>query len=160
MRELLNKPGRVLSVDPGKSGAVAVVGFGEIHVKRDFKSYRDISAAVGSLLGSFKVDHIVVELVGARPGQGVCSVWSFGEATGVALGSLFTSCPGRSIERVHPLAWQNFWRKRLGILRPRPFDSCAIVVSGLPEHRGLLKRVKDHNSADAILIALHRLSQL
>lgn len=160
LKALLNKPARVLGIDPGLSGACAVVGQGGFTVRRDFKTLRDISRAVSYLIETYSPTHIVIEQVSSRPGQGVCSVWSFGKSTGVAIGSLYVAAPDQTVEESHPLRWQNYFRKQLGIKRPKEFDSRQIMLDHFPELQVYFKRKKDHASGDASLIALWKLAHL
>lgn len=162
--QALNHPSRVLAIDPGMSGAVALVGAGRIHVSRDFKSLAQIVQAIAHLTQDRPAEHVIIEHVHAMPGQGVSSMFNFGKATGTAYGaSLALMNASRSAdlpEEVSPLKWQNWYRQQLNILRPAIFDSRAIVLQLLPNCAHLLKRKKDHNTADAILLALWKLNHL
>lgn len=149
-----------MAIDPGLSGAVALAGFGDFTLRRDFKSHRDIANAISSLIAISTPHHLVVELVGARPGQGVCSMFSFGESTGVALGALMAAAPSKTIERVAPLKWKNWYRKQLGIRKGCKVDSREIATKLFPHCACYFTRKKDHNSADAVLIALWKLNHL
>jgi hypothetical protein len=160
LKEALAKPALVLAVDPGLSGATALVGYGDMTLKRDFKSHRDIALAISELIKHNNPQHLVVELVGARPGQGVCSMFSFGESTGVALGAIHAAAPGRPIERVAPLKWKNWYRKLLGIRKGCEVDSRQIANDLFPQFACYFNRKKDHNSADAFLMALWKLNHL
>lgn len=162
----LNHPtAHVLAVDPGLSGAIALAGQGLLFVERDFKQLSDIPKAISRLIARGPVTHVVIELVGARPGQGVCSMFSFGKSTGTAYGAIHTH-QGETVgfnaplEEVSPQKWQNFFRRELNIPRGTPFDASAIVCRLLPEHAPLVRRKKDHNTADAILMSLWKLHQL
>jgi hypothetical protein len=158
MRDALKKDALVLAVDPGLSGAAALVGRGDLTLRRDFKSHREIAHAIRDLLKK-EPHHLVVELVGARPGQGVCSMFSFGESTGVALGASYASTR-LQVERVAPLKWKNWFRKALGLEKGQEVDSREIALRLFPEFACYFKRKKDHNSADAFLIALWKLGQI
>lgn len=150
----------VLAIDPGLSGAVALVGRGGLDVCRDFKTLEDIPRAIRYLTKNAGPTHILIEQVGAMPGQGVCSMFSFGKATGTALGCLWTACPLVPVEEVHPIRWQNYFRKTCHIPRPIPFDSQALAAKLLPAHAKLFTaRKKDHNTADAVLIGVWKLAQ-
>lgn len=157
---VLSTPRLVLAVDPGLSGAIALAGRGMLQVCRDFKTLEDIPRAVRKLIQFTVPDCLIIEQVGAMPGQGVCSMFSFGKSTGTALGSLWTALPLIPVEEVHPLRWQNYFRKTCDIPRPQPFDSQALATKLLPQHAGLFIRKKDHNTADAVLIALWKLLNL
>lgn len=142
----------VLAIDPGLSGAVVRLSDGELLARRDFKKLADIAAAVALLAPG--VDRAVIELVHAMPGQGVCSMFSFGRSTGVAYGALFSNLSGGDIVEVSPQKWQNYYRSRLNIPKGTLFDSREIATRLLPAHAHLFARKKDHNTADAALMAL------
>jgi crossover junction endodeoxyribonuclease RuvC len=156
----LKKPVLVLAIDPGLSGAVALAGRGALEVRRDFESYHQIATSVAGLLEDHEPEHILVELVGARPGQGVVSMFHFGEATGVGLGALHALRPCREIERVSPLKWKNFYRYAFQVPQGEEVDAREIALELLPQFQGLFKRKKDHNTADAVLLALWKLFHL
>lgn len=152
----------VLAIDPGLSGAVVLMSPGTVQVRTDFKHIEDMTRAIDELSAAATV--AVVELVAARPGQGVASMFTFGQAAGVALGSLhsngFSAFDKRrkKLVEVTPQKWQAFFWKLvdgdgdpLGI---HPFDSVGFVRRFHPGCDQFLTRVKDHNTADAILIAL------
>lgn len=146
----------VLAIDPGLSGAVARLGCNALAVRRDFKHIRDIAIAVSFMQNG--ASHAVIEQVGARPGQGVCSMFSFGKSTGAAFGALYTMRP--HIEEVSPQKWQNWFRTNFNLPRPEVFDSRALALRLFPGYADLLKRKKDHNTADAILMAYWKICQL
>lgn len=157
-RDLVSAPACVLAVDPGLSGAVCKLGRGKFEIRRDFKILPDIARAIHDLAGG--VTHAVMELVHAFPGQGVCSVWSFGRAAGAADGGFALALPSLEVEQVSPQKWQNYFRSLLGMSKESEFDSCAVASSIVPASVPFLSRKKDHNSADAILMAVWKLSAL
>jgi crossover junction endodeoxyribonuclease RuvC len=141
----------IIAVDPGKSGAVARLGDGRLMVTRDFKELGDIAVAIKTLAtGAFKA---VIEDVHAMPGQGVVSMFSFGLSTGWAQSALFLCTGHQPPLLVSPQKWQFWYRKELGIDKKVEFDSRAIATAIFPNHADLFKRKKDHNSADAVLLA-------
>jgi crossover junction endodeoxyribonuclease RuvC len=150
----------ILAVDPGLSGAVARFCPQEkrLTILRDFKSLPDIARAVKTL--AIGVDYAVIELVHAMPGQGVCSMFSFGRAAGVADGALVLSLPELVVESVSPQKWQNAFRKWYNIPKEVAFDSRAIATKFFPDFAHYFTRKKDHNSADAALIAVWKAAQL
>lgn len=157
---------KILAIDPGLSGAVVLLSPGTILVRTDFKHIEDMTRAIDEL--SVAATVAVVELVAARPGQGVASMFNFGLAAGVALGSLhsngFSAFDKRrkKLVEVAPGKWQNFFWRLLGDdedsmtdpLGIHPFDSVEFVMRFYPGAAEFLTRVKDHNTADAILMAL------
>ena len=157
--DFLNSPHRVLGIDPGKSGAVAVIGRGKFEVRRDFKTFADIAYAVQAL--SEGVTHVVMELVHAYPGQGVVSCFTFGKTAGIAQGALALALPAVEIEEPAPHIWQKFYRQFLSLPKEADFDSRSLATRLFPcASASYLKRVKDHNTGDAILLALWKHYQL
>jgi hypothetical protein len=150
---LVNAPVQVIGVDPGKSGAVVRIGKGCFDVRRDFKDLQSIALAVADLARG--CDYGVIENVHAMPGQGVVSMFSFGKATGVAFGALFLSLAKTApLLEVAPLKWQNFFRQELGLDKSVAFLSPSIATRLFPSFaQPYLLRKKDHNTADAILLA-------
>lgn len=173
----------VVGVDPGLSGAVVFYSPDEqpvlqLRIYRDFKALPDIASAlrdVGAEARLFEATHATpgstkgfVEYVHAMPGQGVSSMFNFGKATGVAIGSLFFN--QTDVVEVAPQRWQNWVKKHVGIFegahllaatdlfKPRfdEFDARIYAVSAFgPDWVQFFKRGKDHGSADAALIALY-----
>jgi hypothetical protein len=89
------------------------------------------------------------------PGQGVVSMFTFGKATGVAFGALFLALAKTApLLEVAPLKWQNFFRSELGVDKSVAFHSPSIATRLFPSFaQPYLLREKDHNTADAILLA-------
>lgn len=155
-KQLLNSAYRVLAVDPGKSGAVCIMGQGKFAVRRDFKETRQIAEAIAEF-ATWSPTHAAIELVHAMPGQGVCSMFSFGRAAGVADGAFAVALPSLPVESVSPQKWQGFFRSQLGLDRSQEFDSRVIAGKICPWSLPYLVRKKDHNTADAVLIAAWKL---
>ena len=148
----------ILAIDPGLSGAVCRLEPGSIRVRRDFRILPDIARAIQDL--SAGVTHAVIENVHAMPGQGVCSMFSFGRAAGVADGALALALPALLVESVAPQKWQNFLRVQYHIPKDQPFNAREIAASVFPNYTHLFERKKDHNTADACLIAVWKAYQL
>lgn len=147
---------KVLAVDPGQSGAVVRLHFPAMHLeaRRDFKSLADIARAVRDLLPA---EHGVIELVSAMPGQGVVSMFSFGRATGVAMGAFLFA--GQPFVEIQPQRWQTYWRDLM--CRPgEPFDSIIVARQVFPAQVDLFTRKKDHGTADAALLAAYAAREL
>jgi len=142
----------VVGIDPGISGAVVRLEGTGLTAWRDFKTIRDIATAVQT--ASPGADAIVIEAVHAMPGEGVCSVFSFGKSTGVALGSSFCTHPVEPVQ-VSPQKWQNYFRKKHRLPK-QPFKTLTrdLAAKLFPAQANLFKRKKDHGTSDAALIAL------
>ena len=144
----------MLGVDPGASGAIAVLRPGELPVVMDMpvgkitvgKTERDrISPQMlaVALWDQLPVDVAYVEEVTAMPRQGVSSVFTFGQAHGMVLGALAQI--GVRIVRIRPQVWQATVSAR-GDPRVRALE----LYPGLSK---ALIRKKDEGRADAVLIA-------
>ena len=148
---------RVIGVDPGASGAIALVVDGVLHqvvdmptvtVTRNSSQKRQVSpAGVADIIRSMKPDTAIVEKVGAMPGQGVSSMFSFGRSVGIIEGALAAlQVPATFIT---PQAWQ----KAVGAAKGKD-GSRQRVMELFPRDSHLFARVKDDGRADAVLIAL------
>ncbi|NDC04371.1 MAG: hypothetical protein EBZ81_15760 [Betaproteobacteria bacterium] len=91
----------------------------------------------------------VVEQVNAMPGQGVSSMFSFGQAYGVVLGVLAgLSIPATAVTPA-------IWKKALKLNSGK--DAARAKAAQLwPSHAGEFKRVKDDGRAEAALLAYYR----
>lgn len=148
---------RVLGIDPGASGALAVVEHGElvdlvdmptVSVRRGSREVREVHAiALGSVISELgRIDAAVLEQVGAMPGQGVSSMFAFGRAVGVVEGVLGgLQIPYR---RVPPQEWQRAMRVRGG-----KDGSREQAMRVFPKKAAEFLRKKDDGRADAALIA-------
>ena len=149
----------IIGIDPGASGAIAILdGSGKLVRGFDMPI---IEVKVGKAIKRrvapyFLQDELqlyaiegaraVVEQVGAMPGQGVSSMFAFGEAFGLVKGVLAgmkittaTVIPGR-------------WKKDLKVNASKD-GSRALAASLWPDMAGEFKRVKDDGRAEAALIA-------
>lgn len=147
-----------IGIDPGLNGAIAfldtekghlsVVDMPTFEVKRNNKAKREVSphglADVLSL--SQNVAGVVLERVGAMPGQGVTSVFSFGRSVGIIEGILAAEHMAVSI--VTPQAWQKAAGVRGGKDGARQ-RACELF----PNYAGLFARKKDDGRADAACMA-------
>jgi len=147
--------GKVIGMDPGITGAVAVltddgalVECFDIPVfKVRGKSQIDVHQ-----LGSFIASHAqgaraVVEDVHSMPKQGVSSTFTFGLSKGVLLG--IVGALAMPFELVAPQTWKGHFR-----LTKDADHSRQLATRHWPAS-GLFSRVKDHNRAEAALIALY-----
>ena len=92
---------------------------------------------------------VVVEHVNAMPGQGVTSMFNFGQSFGVIKG--ICAALGLPIHFVRPTKW----KKHFNLIKTNKDASRTKVIEIYPEISSKLHRKKDSNRADAILIALY-----
>jgi len=148
---------RIIGIDPGASGAIALLVSGvlvSVHdmptvtVERNKSQKRQVCPAGLSLLMQQLSPHrATVEKVGARPGQGVSSMFSFGRSVGIIEGVL--AAKQIPVTFTTPQAWQ----KLSGAAKGKD-GSRQRVMELFPSQANLFARVKDDGRADAVLIAL------
>jgi len=92
---------------------------------------------------------VVVEHVNAMPGQGVTSMFNFGQSFGVIKG--ICAALNLPIYFVRP----SKWKKHFNLIKTNKDASRTKVIEAYPEISSKLHRKKDSNRADAILIALY-----
>lgn len=145
----------VIGIDPGVTGAIALVTTGGQLVnvfdmpafKINGKSKIDVHQ-LGSILRDANYDQAraVIELVGAMPGQGVTSMFTFGFAAGAVHGAI--GALGIPLDTVTPGKWKAHFR--LG----KDKDEARQLATRKWPH-GPFSRKKDAGRAEAALIALY-----
>lgn len=134
-----------IGIDPGKSGAMAVIyndgrlsliPFGE---DAYIQQLQEIEAPA----------FCVLERVGAMPGQGVTSMFHFGENFGFAQGVLKTI--GIPFELVTPQRW----KKAFGVTQDKnsSIEVCKRMFPGVELKRTARCRKEDDGIAEALLMA-------
>ena len=150
---------RIFGIDPGLSGAIAVL---ENEVVLDIidlpvmaegkKNKRQLNSAQLSQYMSKNVENIhktsvVVEQVNAMPGQGVTSMFNFGQTFGAIKGiSATLKLP---IYFVRP----SKWKKHFDLINSSKDASRTKAIEIYPSLAEKLSKKKDVNKSDAILIA-------
>jgi crossover junction endodeoxyribonuclease RuvC len=147
----------VAGIDPGLSGAVAfldaasgavldIADMPTLALSRGGKSRRELDAhALARLIDERRPDHCFMEQVGAMPGQGVSSVFSFGKSFGVVIGAL--AALGVPYTLVAPVTWKR------ALQVPAAKDGARARASQLlPAAAHHWMRVKDDGRAEAALI--------
>lgn len=155
-------PNITIGIDPGCTGAIAVVLDGYKYlahlnmptVKVGTKS-RVNGAVVASFLGGVIAHgphdkfHVYIEQVGAMPGQGVSSTFTFGHAAGVVEGVV--AALGLPYTMVTPQAW----KKRAGLIGLDKDAARSMATKLFPNLRILDQKGKGQAVADAILLACY-----
>ena len=90
---------------------------------------------------------VVIEHVTAMPGQGVTSMFNFGQSFGILKG--ICSAMQLSVYFVRPA----MWKKYFNLINSEKDASRARAIEIFPYYSSHLSRKKDSNKADAILIA-------
>ncbi len=135
-----------IGIDPGKKGGVAVIDGDGVEVYAwDDQTFVNVMAATmnkGKCIAA-------VEKVGAMPGQGVTSMFSFGQSYGFILGVL--TAFGIGYQLVPP----TLWKREFGLLHTEKQASVDVAkrlfpgVSLLPTERC---RKESDGMSDALLI--------
>lgn len=93
---------------------------------------------------------VILEQVHAMPKQGVSSTFRFGQNYGAI--QMAVAGHGYDVRDVTPNAWKKYFR-----LNSDGEASRGLAIQRFPEMAEQLKRKKDHNRAEAILLALYGL---
>ena len=150
---------RIIGIDPGIQGALAildnekVIDIVDLPVMSDGKKNK--KQLNGAYLSDYLKKHIlnientvvVVEQVNAMPGQGVTSMFNFGQTFGVIKG--ICAALKIPIYFVRP----SKWKKHFDLIRSSKDASKTKVIEMYPSLSNLLSKKKDVNKSDAILIA-------
>ena len=151
---------KIIGIDPGLSGAIAilegkkVIKIFDMPVMAEGKKNKKQlnSAQLTNILKentSFKNEEIavVVEQVNAMPGQGVTSMFNFGQSFGAIKG--ICAALNLPIFFVRP----SKWKKHFELINSSKDSSRTKVIEMYPHLSNQLSKKKDVNKSDAILIA-------
>ncbi|MET5960881.1 crossover junction endodeoxyribonuclease RuvC [Citrobacter amalonaticus] len=146
----------VLGIDPGCSGALVLITEQGIYIdhlamptiKVGTKS-RVNGAAVAAWVRQYGITHAYLEQVGAMPGQGTASMFTFGHAAGVAEGIL------QGLNIPYTLVTPQAWKKSAGLIGSDKDAARSRAIQLYPGLRALDAKAKGQAIADALLIARH-----
>ena len=151
----------IIGIDPGISGSICFFEDGKIidvlemptmtDGKKNKKQvngaqiYNEISAKIrGIEKQNLKV---IIEQVSAMPGQGVTSMFNFGQSFGILKG--ICSAMQLPMYFVRPAKWKKYF----GLINSEKDASRTKAIEIFPYFSSQLSKKKDTNKADAILIA-------
>ena len=149
----------IIGIDPGLSGAIAVLENNEVKkileipvMSEGKKNKRQLNNAqlvnlLKDNIKDFNDAAVVVEQVNAMPGQGVTSMFNFGQTFGAIKG--ICAALGLPIYFVRPAKW----KKHFDLINSSKDASRTKVIEMYPLLSSQLSRKKDVNKSDAILIA-------
>ena len=149
----------IFGIDPGVSGAICVLENKKVIEVFDMptmidgkKNKRQVNGAqvtniIKEKLESEKEIAVVVEHVNAMPGQGVTSMFNFGQSFGVIKG--ICSALSLPIYFVRPVKWKKYFN----LIKTNKDASRTKVIEIFPYISSKISRKKDSNKADSILIA-------
>ena len=151
----------IIGIDPGISGSICFLKNGKIldviempvmnEGKKNKKQvngaqvYNEITKKINSNLET--KTRVVIEHVTAMPGQGVTSMFNFGQSFGVLKG--ICSAMRLPMFFVRPAKWKKYYN----LINSEKDASRTRAIEIFPDFSSQLSRKKDSNKADAILIA-------
>ena len=151
----------IIGIDPGISGSICFFEDGKIvdvvempnmtEGKKNKKQvngaqiYNEISKRTQNL--EKKDVKVVIEQVSAMPGQGVTSMFNFGQSFGILKG--ICSAMQLPMYFVRPAKWKKYFN----LINSEKDASRTRAIEIFPYFSSQLSRKKDSNKADAILIA-------
>ena len=151
----------IIGIDPGISGSICFFQDGKIidvvemptmtEGKKNKKQvngsqiYNEILERIKKL--DKKDIKVVIEQVSAMPGQGVTSMFNFGQSYGILKG--ICSAMQLPMYFVRPAKWKKYFN----LINSEKDASRTRAIEIFPYFSGQLSRKKDSNKADAILIA-------
>jgi Holliday junction resolvasome RuvABC endonuclease subunit len=149
----------IVGIDPGLSGAIAllnpttrevVVHDMPLVASKAGRSETDLHNLARLLIPEGVHNIAVLEQVHAMPKQGSASTFRFGQNYGAC--QMAISGHGYDVRDVTPQSWKKHFR-----LGSDGNASRALAMQRFPAMAEELKRKKDHNRAEAILLALYGL---
>ena len=151
---------RIIGIDPGLSGGIAILDDLKIYDlfdmpimpegkknKNQLNSAQLVNIIKKNILKDNQNTFVIVEQVSAMPGQGVTSMFNFGQTFGAIKG--ICASLGLPIFYVRPAKW----KKHFELLNSSKDASRTKVIEMYPSFSEQLRKKKDVNKADAILIA-------
>ena len=151
----------IIGIDPGISGAISFFEDGKILDVIDMPSMAEGKKNKRQVNGSQIYNEIkkrikivqkgkvcvVIEQVSAMPGQGVTSMFNFGQSFGVIKG--ICAAMQLPMHLVRPAKWKKYFN----LLKTEKEASRTKAIEIFPQISHMLSKKKDVNKADAILIA-------
>ena len=151
----------IIGIDPGISGSICFFENGKIIEVIDMPTmtdgkknkrqvngaqiYNEISKRVRPI--DKQNVRVIIEQVSAMPGQGVTSMFNFGQSFGILKG--ICSAMQLSMYFVRPAKWKKYFN----LINSKKDASRTRAIEIFPYFSPQLAKKKDSNKADAILIA-------
>ena len=152
----------VIGIDPGLSGAIAIIKKGTLSVFdmptleyqiAGKKKRREINIAeLNRIIRASGADHAFVEAVAGMPGMGGTQMFAFGQSYGMLKAVLTLSLTPYDL--VSPQKWKNYY----GLSKDKD-KSRKLAAEKFPQRSNMFARKKDDGRAEAALIALYGLEQ-
>ena len=150
---------KIIGIDPGLSGAIAVMHDKKVINMYDMpvmaegkKNKRQLNSSqlvniIKENINEGEETIVVVEQVNAMPGQGVTSMFNFGQTFGAIKG--VCAALKLPIFFVRPSKWKKYFE----LINSSKDSSRTKVIEMYPTLSGQLAKKRDVNKSDAILIA-------
>jgi crossover junction endodeoxyribonuclease RuvC len=151
----------IIGIDPGISGSICFFEDGKIldviempTMNEGKKNKRQVNGAQIYNEITYRINklqkqdvRVVVEQVSAMPGQGVTSMFNFGQSFGIIKG--ICSAMQLPLYFVRPTKWKKYFN----LIKSEKDASRTRAIEIFPYFSSQLSKKKDSNKADAILIA-------
>jgi crossover junction endodeoxyribonuclease RuvC len=151
----------IIGIDPGISGSICFFENGKILEVLEMPTMTDVKKNKRQVNGSQiyneilkRIDkndkqntRVVIEQVSAMPGQGVTSMFNFGQSFGILKG--ICSAMQLPMYFIRPAKWKKYF----GLINSEKDASRTKAIEMFPYFSSHLSKKKDSNKADAILIA-------
>ena len=151
----------IIGIDPGITGSICFLQDGKIidviempNMPEGKKNKKQVNGAqiyyeISSRIKDIKKEDIkvIIEQVSAMPGQGVTSMFNFGQSFGILKG--ICSAMQLPMYFVRPTKWKKYFN----LINSEKDASRTKAIEVFPYFSSELSRKKDSNKADAILIA-------
>ena len=151
----------IIGIDPGISGSICFLEDGIINdvlemptMTEGKKNKKQVNGSQIFNEISFRINtyekkniKVVIEQVSAMPGQGVTSMFNFGQSFGILKG--ICSAMQLPIYFVRPAKWKKYFN----LINSEKDASRTRAIEIFPYFSSNLSKKKDSNKADAILIA-------
>ena len=151
----------IIGIDPGITGSICFFENGKIIDLIDMPNMADGKKQKRQVNGAqiyneiskriFKIEkknlRVIIEQVSAMPGQGVTSMFNFGQSFGILKG--ICSAMQLPMYFVRPAKWKKYF----GLINSEKDASRTRAIEMFPYFSSQLSKKKDSNKADAILIA-------
>jgi crossover junction endodeoxyribonuclease RuvC len=150
---------KIIGIDPGLSGGIAILKNNKVLNIFDMpvmpegkKNKRQLNSAmlvtlIKENIGNDEEAIVVVEQVNAMPGQGVTSMFNFGQTFGAIKG--VCAALELPIFLVRPAKWKKYFE----LINSSKDSSRTKAIEMYPTLSSQLAKKKDVNKSDAILIA-------
>lgn len=144
-----------IGIDPGITGAIAWIDRDGVQIfdmpimgAGKTVNAPELIAVLRRARERLALPHVFIERAHAMPKQGVASAFNYGRTFGLIEASVF------ALQLPHTFVSSAAWKRAAGLGREKD-EARALAIRLRPDAAPLLRRVKDHGRAEALLIAMH-----